>query len=318
MYYTCATKDGYALIEKAAGDDFEMVFLDADDDDERSRKIADVDVVVCAVHPFKTEHLHAAKKLKVIHHQGVGWQDTTDWREIKRLGIPLAITTAGTTVGVAEHTVLLMLAAAKRLPYVDAELRKGHWHTNSLRHVCREIFGKTVGYIGMGRIAQATAERLKAFGCSGIFFDPMVELSSNEATALGVRSGELDEVLVSADFLTIHVPLTEETRNLIDAAALSKMKPDCILVNTSRGGIVNETALAEALKSGAILAAGLDVYEREPPDPDNPLFTLPNVVITPHISAGTRDAMSGKMNALFDNLRRFFATGELENRVEFP
>jgi len=318
MYYTCATKDVYGLIQAAAGDDFEMVFLEADDDDERSRKIADVEVVVCAVHPFKTEHLLAAKNLKVIHHQGVGWQDTTDWREIKRLGIPLAITTAGTTIGVAEHTVLLMLAAAKRLPYVDAELRKGHWHTNTLRHVCREIFGKTVGYIGMGRIAQAVAERLKVFGCSGIYFDPMVELPSGQAAALGLRSGDLDEVLGSADFLTVHVPLTDGTRNLIDAAALRKMKSDCILVNTARGGIVDEAALAEALKSGEILAAGLDVFEQEPAAPDNPLFTLSNVVITPHISAGTRDAMSNKMNALFDNLRGFFATGELQNRVEFP
>lgn len=318
MYYTCASKDVYALIQAAAGDDFEMVFLDADDDDERSRKIADVEVVVCAVHPFKTEHLHAAKNLQVIHHQGVGWQDTTDWREIKRLGIPLAITTAGTTVGVAEHTVLLMLAAAKRLPYVDAELREGHWHTNSLRHVSREIFGKTVGYVGMGRIARAVAERLKAFGCTGVYFDPIAELAADEATALGLRAGELDEVLASADFLTVHVPLTETTRNLIDAAAFSKMKSDCILVNTSRGGIVDENALADALKSGQILAAGLDVFEQEPAAADNPLFTLQNVVITPHISAGTRDAMSNKMNALFDNLRRFFATGELDNRVEFP
>jgi phosphoglycerate dehydrogenase-like enzyme len=318
MYYTYAAQDVYALIQAAAGDDFEMVFLDADDDDERSRKIADVDVVVCAVKPFKTEHLLAAKKLKVIHHQGVGWQDTTDWREIKRLGIPLAITTAGTTVGVAEHTVLLMLAAAKRLPYVDSELRAGHWHINTQRGVSRELFGKTVGYVGMGRIAQAVAERLKAFGCSGIYFDPFVELPESEATSLGLRSGDLDEVLASAEFLSIHVPLTEGTRDLIDTAAFRKMKSDCILVNTSRGGIVNEPALAEALESGDILAAGLDVYEQEPPDPDNPLFTLPNIVITPHISAGTRDAMSNKMNALFDNLRRFFATGELDNRVEFP
>jgi len=318
MYYTHATKDVYALIAKAAGDDFEMVFLDADDDDERTRKIADVEVVVCAVTPFKTEHIQAAKNVKVIHHQGVGWQDTTDWREIKRLDIPLAITTAGTTIGVAEHTVLLMLAAAKRLPFVDQELRDGHWHINSQRVVSREIFGKTVGYIGMGRIAQAVAERLKAFGCSGIYFDPMTALADDEAAALGVRSGDLDDVLAAADFLTVHVPLTDGTRNLIDADAISKMKPDCIVVNTSRGGIVDEVALADALKAGKILAAGLDVYEQEPPSADNPLFTLPNTVITPHISAGTKDAMSQKMNTLFDNLRRFFKTGELENRVEFP
>ena len=318
MYYSHATEDVYGLIQNAAGDDFDMVFLDANDFDERSQKIADVDALIVAVTYFDKAHLDAAASLKVIHHQGVGWQDTTPWQEIKRREIPLAITTAGTTLGVAEHTVLLMLAAAKRLPYADAELRKGHWHINSMRVVSRELFGKTIGYVGMGRIAQAVAERLKGFGCPGIYFDPVVDLPADEASRLGLRAGDLSEVLGSADFLTVHVPLTDETRNLIDATAISQMKSDCIVVNTARGGIVDEQALAAALKAGDILAAGLDVYEQEPPEPDNPLFELPNIVLTPHISAGTKDAMSQKMNSLFDNLRGFFTTGELGNRVEIP
>ena len=318
MYYSHATEDVYGLIEKAAGGDFEMVFLNANDFDERCQKIADVDALIATVTYLDKAHLDAATSLKVIHHQGVGWQDTTPWQEIKRRDIPLAITTTGTTLGVAEHTVLLMLAAAKRLPYADSELRKGIWHTNSMRVVSRELYGKTIGYIGMGRIAQAVAERLKGFGCPGIYFDPIADLPADQASNLGIRAGDLSEVLRSADFLTVHVPLTDDTRYLIDADAISQMKSDCIVINTARGGIIDENALAEALKAGDILAAGLDVYEQEPPNPDNPLFALPNIVLTPHISAGTKDAMTQKMNMLFDNLRGFFKTGELENRIDIP
>lgn len=118
--------------------------------------------------------------------------------------------------------------------------------------------------------------------------------------------------------MTIHVPLTPTSRNLIDRQALSRLRPGAIVVNSARGGIVDEDALAEALRSGRILAAGLDVFAQEPPDPDSPLLSLPNVILTPHISAGTRDAMNQKMQALFANLRRFFTGGELKNRVTFP
>ncbi len=318
LYLSYAGDDVHRLIRQAAGDDFELVFLEADDDAERCRKIADCRAVICASTPLRKHHLDAARKLEVIHHQGVGWQDTTEWQEIKRRGLPLALTPSGTTVGVAEHTILLMLAAAKRLSFADAELRRGAWHVNALRGVSRELCGKTIGYVGMGRIARAVAERLKSFGCSGIYFDPEVRLAESEAAALGLRAGSLDEVLAAADVLTIHVPLTEGTRGLIGEAALAKLKPGAILVNTARGGIVDERALAQELESGHVLAAGLDVFEDEPPDLDNPLLALPNVVLTPHISAGTEDAMKQKMASLFANLRRFFASGELANRVTFP
>ena len=318
LYLSHAGDDVYDIIRAAAGPDFEVVVLDADDDAERCRKIADCAAVICAATPLRKEHLDAAARLQVVHHQGVGWQDTTDWREIRRRGLPLALTPEGTIVGVAEHTVLLMLAAAKRLTFADAELRRGHWHVNRLRGASRELCGKTVGYIGMGRIARAVAERLKPFGCAGIYCDPNVTLPRAYEYSMGLRSGGFEETLGAADILTVHVPLTDATRGLIDRVALARLKPGAIVVNTARGGIVDETALAEALRSGHVLAAGLDVFETEPPGPDTPLFALPNVVLTPHISAGTEDAMQEKMRALFDNLRRFFVSGELENRVTFP
>jgi phosphoglycerate dehydrogenase-like enzyme len=318
LYLSYAGEDVYALIRKVAAERFEVVTLESDSDENRCRLIAECDGVICAATPLTKRHLDAAVRLRIVHHQGVGWQDTTDWMEIKRRGLPLALTPQGTTIGVAEHTILLMLAAAKRLTFADAELRRGRWHVNALRGVSRELFGKTVGYIGMGRIGQAVAERLVAFGCAGIYADPMVGLSSETEQRLGVRAGTLDETLAEADILTVHVPLTASTRGILGADALRRLKPGAIVINTSRGGLIDEKALVTELRSGHVLAAGLDVFETEPPSQDSPLLSLPNVVLTPHISAGTRDAMEQKMTALFDNLERFFKEGKLEHQVRFP
>ncbi len=318
FYLSYAGDDVYALIREVAGERFEIVTLETDSDDERYRKISDCEAVICAAFPLTKAHLDAAQALQIVHHQGVGWQDTTDWQEIKRRGLPLALTTQGTTIGVAEHTVLMMLAAAKRIPFADSELRAGKWHVNTLRGVSRELFGKTIGYIGMGRIAQAVAERLRAFGCDGVYCDPMAQLSEERQKVLRLRSGNLRGVLSAADVLTIHVPLTTETQGMLDRRALSELKPGAIVVNTARGGIIDEDALAEALVSGHVLAAGIDVFEDEPVSKANPLIGLPNVVLTPHISAGTRDAMRQKMAAIFDNLASFFEGGPLENQVQFP
>ncbi len=318
LYLSHAGDDVYGIIRDAAGSRFDLVFLEADDDDERCRKIAECEAVICAATPLRKRHIEAARRLKVVHHQGVGWQDTTDWHELKRRDLALALTPEGTTIGVAEHTVLLILAAAKRLPFADSELRAGAWHVNALRGVSREIHGRVVGYVGMGRIAQAVASRLKAFGCAGVYTDPHVRLDPLVERDLGLRSGSLDDVLEKADILTLHVPLTETTRHIIGAAELARMKPGGIVVNTARGGLIDEVALAAALRSGHVLAAGLDVFDTEPICRDDPLLGLPNIVVTPHISAGTQDAMRQKMAAVFRNLERFFTSGDLANRVTFP
>ena len=247
LYLSYASDDVYALIREAAGPDFDLVTLASDDDAARCEAIRNCHAVICAATPLRKHHLDAGEALRVVHHQGVGWQDTTDWQEIKRRSLPFALTPEGTTIGVAEHTVLLMLAAAKRVSFADAELRQGRWHVNRLRAVSRELYGKTIGYIGLGRIGQAVAERLKAFGCAGIYTDPAIRLSSAIEAGLGLRSGTLDEVLAACDVLTIHVPLTESTRGLIGRDAIAKLKPGAIVVNTARGGIIDEAALDDAL-----------------------------------------------------------------------
>ncbi|MDQ6620727.1 MAG: 2-hydroxyacid dehydrogenase [Pseudomonadota bacterium] len=309
LYLSHATPEVYSIIREAVPTGFELVTLDANSDDERRSKIAACDVVVVASTPLRKSVIDAASRLDLVHHQGVGWQDTTDHEVLKARGIPLALTPEGTTVGVAEHTVLLILAALKLLPFADSELRQGRFHINALRPRSRELQGLTVGYIGMGRIAQAVAQRLVAFDTRGIFFDPVVSHMQ------GLEARTRDEVLCEADILTLHVPLTAQTQHMIAGDELARMKRGAYLVNASRGGLVDEDALVAALESGHLAGAALDVFETEPLPRDHPLTRLDNVVLTPHIAAGTRDALTIKMRALFANLQRFYAGEPLRNRV---
>lgn len=315
FYFSYAPENVYEIIREEVPEGFELVTLDSDSDEERMAKIADCEVVIVAAKPMPKEFVEAAHKLRVVHHQGVGYQDTVDVGSLRKRGIALALTQAGTTIGVAEHTILLTLAVCKRLPFADRELREGRWHINSLRPYSIEVYGRTIGYVGMGRIAREVAIRLKAFGTHGIYYDPYVKLSEEEERQLDLLRVDFDELLRTADVVTLHVPASKETYHLIDSEALYKMKKTAILINTSRGSIVDEAALCNALKEGRIAGAGLDVFEVEPFQPDNPLARMENVVLTPHISAGTRDALKAKMRALFENLIRFFNGQEMENQV---
>jgi len=315
FYFSHAPQNVYEIIREELPPGFELVTLKEDSDDERKEKLADCEVVIVAARPMTGDFVAAAPVLKLLHHQGVGYQDTVDVAALKARKIALALTPAGTSIGVAEHTLLLALAVCKRLPYADSELRQGRWHINSLRPYSFELHGRTVGYIGMGRIGQETAARFKAFGTAGIYYDPHVALSPQRQAELGLRRVELNELLAAADVITLHVPSGDATCHMIDVAALAQMKPNAILINTSRGSVVDETALCRALQEGRIAGAGLDVFEQEPFRPENPLAAMPNVVLTPHISAGTRDALKTKMRSLFQNVQRFFRGEDLENQV---
>ncbi len=318
FYNSYATDDVYAVIRETLPVGYELVTLQSDDDAERKAKIRDCDVAICAAYRLSAPLIAAAPKLRLIHHQGVGYHDTIDVEAVKSRGIPLALTPEGTNISVAEHTVMLMLAACRRLPFADSELRAGRFHINALRPVSRELNGMTVGYVGMGRIAQAAAERLQAFATTGVYFDKFAALPADTEVRLGVSRVEtLDALLRQADIVTLHVPLTAETRHLINPQTIAVMKPGAILVNTARGPIVDQTALVAALKSGHLAAAGLDVFETEPLPAESPLTRLTNVVLTPHISAGTRDALKAKMTAIFANIQRFYAGEQLKNQVAF-
>ena len=314
FYNSFGSPDMYRMIRGHLRPGMSLVTLDSDDDAERRNKIAECDVAIVAAKPLTAQTIDAASRLKLVHHQGVGYHDTVDMKALSERKVPLALTPDGTSISVAEHTVMLALAAARRAAFADAELRQGRWHINALRPVSVELFGKTVGYVGFGRIGQETAKRFAAFGTRGYYFDSATKLHDNANLA---EPAGFDWIVEHADILTLHLPLTDATRHLISADVIARMKQDAILINTARGGIVDDQALVEALASGKLLAAGLDVFEGEPIGQGHPLCALPNVVLTPHISAGTRDALSQKMAALFANVARFQRGEPLKNQVSY-
>ena len=305
----------YAMLREAAAGRCEVIGLDTDDDAERIEKLKEADAVIVASRPFTRPLIEAGRRLAFVHHQGVGYHDTVDTAALAERGIPLAITPGGTTVGVAEHTVMLILAMLRRLPFADAELRQGRFHINSLRPVSRELRGRTVGLLGAGRIGRAVAERLKPFGVRLTYFDP-AGVPADVECALGLERRGFDALLGEADILSLHLPLTAATRRIVDGPALARLKPGAFVVNTARGGLVDEPALVTALQEGRLAGAALDVFDPEPPRPGNPLYALPNVVLTPHVAAGTRDAFMEKQRFIFDNLARFWAGEPVHELVD--
>jgi phosphoglycerate dehydrogenase-like enzyme len=262
--------------------------------------LASCDFILVADQAILAEHIAAAPRLRMIQHQGVGYE-RIDLNACRFRRIPVALTPEGTSVGVAEHTLLLILAVYKNLLKASAAVRAGGWLQWELRSTSFDLQGKSVGLVGMGRIGRAVAQRVLAFGAHILYFDPLVpDLEGLPVT----RMASLAALLTQADIVSLHVPLTPENQHLINRSTLQMMKPGAMLVNTARGGLVDETALAEALTSGRIAAAALDVLGQEPPVPDNPLLRLENVLITPHIAAGSRDALITKMQSAFANMVR--------------
>jgi phosphoglycerate dehydrogenase-like enzyme len=314
FYNSLGTPEIYDLMQRLKPSSLELVLLERDDDEERVAKVRNCEAIIAAATRLTRRTIEAAPRLRFVQHQGVGYHDTVDVPALIERGVRLAVSTAG-TIGVAEHAVMLALAAARRLTFADPELRRGHWHANSLRPVSMELAGKTVGYVGMGRIGQAAAERFRGFRTRGLYSDPNVRLPSEREAELELEPASLDRILCEADVVTLHLPLTQETRNLIARDELALMKPNAILINTARGGIVHEAALVEALKAGRPGAAGIDVFETEPLPAGHPLAALPNTVLTPHIAAGTWDSFVGKMDSVLSNIAAFFDGGPLQDEI---
>jgi len=300
-----------AIIRERVPTGFEIGFRhEAEPVDEA---IADADFVLVATTRLTKAVIDRATRLRLIQHQGVGF-DNIDLAAAQASGIPVSICPAGTSIGVAEHVFLLILAVYKRLLEADASLRRGEWLQWALRPTSFEIAGKTIGLVGLGRIGREVATRARAFAAEVVYFDAIRTDPAIERE-LGVAMLPLDELLEIADVVSLHVPSTPETRHLIDAAALAKMKRTAVLINTARGPLVDEAALAEALRAHRILGAGLDVFASEPPPADHLLFGLPNLVVTPHIAAGTADALRTKMDACFANMQRIVAGTEPVDRI---
>ncbi len=229
--------------------------------------------------------LEAADRLKIIARYGVG-VDNVDLTAAAEKSIVVTNTPLANASSVAELTIGLMLALARSLPALVMQTKAGQWpRTTGLT-----LEGKTIGLIGLGAIGKQVALRLRCFGCRIVAYDPAADAAF--AAAHGVALGSLDEVLRQADFLSLHVPLTPETRGMVNAGFLARMKPGAFLINTARGEIVDEAALLEALQNGHLRGVALDVFSRQPPDPHHPLLALPQVIATPHCGAHTDGALN--------------------------
>lgn len=316
LYLSHAPEKVYALWHARMPEGTELLTLSSNDDAERLEKLAIADAVIVAPAVLKPEWVALAPRLKLVQHQGVGWEGETPIAALRERGIRLAINPLGTPDVVSEHALALMFACLRHIPRTDAAMRRGEWLGTALRPISRNLRGRTVGIVGMGRIGSAVAALLQPFNVRGLYTDPAVKLPEGLELALGFRRVPMDVLLRESDIVTLHLPATPATRHIINDDSLATMKPEAILVNCARGAVVDEAALARALAAGTIRAAGIDVFDPEPPRPDNPLFGLNNAVLTPHVAAGTLDAMMAKVEGATANLGRFFRDGSLEDEID--
>ena len=257
--------------------------------------------------------MDALPKLRVIGRAGVG-VDNIDVKGATMRGIVVMNAPDGNTITTAEHTIALLVSMARNVPQAHSLLQSGVW--DKKKFVGVELSGKTLGVIGLGRIGRHVARIAKGFGMNIFAYDPFVSIE--QAKDLGFEVGGLDDVFSKADFLTIHTPVTDETRNIIGKDAFSKMKKGVHIVNCARGGLVDETALLEAIENGTVAAAALDVYATEPLSPDSPLLNNPKIITTPHLGASTTEAQEGVALTVAEQMRDYLLSGELRNAVNAP
>jgi D-3-phosphoglycerate dehydrogenase len=269
----------------ALGDQVEVRWVDGPDREKLLAAVPEADaLLVRSATTVDAEVLAAGTKLKIVARAGVGL-DNVDVDAATARGVLVVNAPTSNIHSAAEHAIALLLAAARQIPPADASMHAHEWKRSSFNGT--EIFDKTAGVVGLGRIGQLVAQRLAAFGAEIIAYDPYV--SPALAAQLGIELMSLDQLLGRADFISVHLPKTAETAGLIGKEALAKTKPGVIIVNAARGGLIDEAALADAITSGHVRAAGLDVFATEPCT-DSPLFDLPQVVATPHLGASTSEA----------------------------
>ncbi len=255
------------------------------------------------------ELLDAAPNLKVVGRAGIG-VDNVDVKSATARGVVVMNTPHGNTITTAEHAIAMMFALARQIPEASASTRAGKWEKNRFMGV--ELTGKTLGLIGCGNIGSIVADRAVALKMKVVAYDPY--LSEKKALDLGVEKTDLDTLLARADFVTVHTPLTDATRNILSREAIAKTRKGVRIINCARGGLVDEAALADALRSGHVAGAALDVFEVEPAT-DSPLFGLDNVVCTPHLGAATAEAQENVALQVAEQMSDFLLTGAVSNAI---
>ena len=307
--YDASPKLG-ASLQRLSTDGIEITPCPERDTDRFSELMRSADAVFHVLRPITAEIIAAAPRLKLIQKIGVG-VNTIDLEAAKRHGVKVANMPGTNTRAVAELTLLLMLATLRRVPTCDAATRRGAGWTldPALFDRLGEVGGRTVGLIGYGAVAKMLTPMLLALGARVIY------TSRRHKVVTGAEWHSLEDLLAASDIVSLHLPLTPETETMIDGAAIRAMKDGAVLINTARGGLVDEVALIEALTSGKLRAAGLDVFAVEPVDPANPLLTLENTVIMPHVAWLTPETLDRSLGIALDNCRRLRRGEEIRFRV---
>ena len=306
IFFTSLAPATAALLTQHAPADFQVAIYPLDlPAAEQIALLHDADFLILFPGHITEDVLRAARHIKLIQLVSVGF-DRMDLALCRTLGIPVANNGGANALDVAEHTLALILGFYRRMVEMDRNVRAHRWYAIDSGATTYTIDGKRVGIVGLGKIGQRVARLLRAFGAEVIYYDAYPVAPSIEAE-LDVQRVTLAELLSQADIVTLHMPLNAETRGFIGAAELAQMKPNALLINTCRGPVVNETALFEALQVRRILGAALDVLEKEPPTPDNPLLQLDNVLFTPHTAGVTYDTWPRRGEFIFANLQRVWA-----------
>ncbi len=303
---------GLRVLREAPG--VELEFRPGMSEDELCSVIGEYDGLIIRSATQVTPRLvEEAHKLKVVGRAGIG-VDNVDIPAASRRGIVVMNTPTGNSVTTAEHALALLAALARKIPQATASMRSGKWEKSKFQG--REIAYKTLGIIGLGNIGRIVADRAQGLKMKVIGVDPV--MSSDRAAELGIELVEFDDLLKRADFLTVHAPLTPETKNMLNDAAFEKMKRSALLVNAARGGIVDEEALARAITDGQIAGAALDVFAQEPVDPSNPLLGLDAVLCTPHLGASTSEAQERVAVEIAEQAISYLQKGIVTNAVNVP
>ncbi len=284
---------------------FNLITMESGTEEEKIEKAPLAHYILTISTSVSANVIRAATQLKLIQKSGVGYNNI-DTEAAAMAGIPVAISAGANAIAVAEHVFLMVMTLYKNLFKCGEIVRGGDFRPKwSLVDDSYEMYGKTMGIIGLGNVGRQVAMRTKSFGVKTIYYDKYYRPSPAFEKEHELEFLPPEEVIKRADILTLHVPLTEETTKMISAAQLAMMKPSAILINTARGGVVDEASLIAALRDGRIAGAGLDVFEVEPPRVDNPLLHIPNVVVTPHFAAGPRESEERCLRHSFDNIVRF-------------
>lgn len=270
-------------------------------------------LVVRSGTPVTADVIAAGNKLSVIGRAGVGLANI-DVAAASKHGVVVMNTPTGNAVATAEHALALLFALAKRVPEADRSLRAGAWERE--RFLGRELTGRTLGIVGLGNVGRIVAERAVALKMRVIAADPLV--TAERASSLGVSLVTLEQLFRAADAISVHTPLTPETKSLVRDETLSQLKRGVLLINAAEGGIFDEAALARGLREGIVGGVALDVFEAEPPQADHPLFSLPNVIVTPHLGASTEEAQERVVGEIAEQLVAFFTDGTVTNGVNVP